>query len=274
MKLRSLVVCWVVVVSAALPAFAAQKTAPAVESTAAQGPALNPADILGLAVSTVARAESVKAAGNLEAWYPFHYSSALNVLAARNGDERVEMTTTMKEDTVKAFEVISGGILWTESQSPTGPLVTKVDLNEVKKSLAAENKMSPALPLLGTNALFDLANLSKVVAFTGAYEQASGARKEYVLVGSLKSAFTAENPLPLAAQRFYKSVIVAVDAKDFFPRRIELGREDNHPLLRLEFTEVEMNAALPQDAFKYTIPEGADVVDRTAWTLSELGKGR
>jgi len=272
--LRSIALCALFVVLFCSAAFARAPVAPKVESTSTQGPALDPADILGLAAATVTRAESVKAAGNLEVWYPFHYSSALTVLAARNGDERVEMATKMREDTVKSLEVISGGILWTESQTPTGPLVTKVDLSQVKKSLAAEHKASPALPLLGTNALYDLSNLAKVVSFNGAYEQAAGASKEYVLVGSLKPQFTTDNPLPLAAQRFYKTVIVAVDAKDFFPRRIELGREGNHPLLKLEFTDVELNAPLPQDAFKYTVPEGADVIDRTDWTISELEKGR
>lgn len=242
-------------------------------SPAAEKPAgaLRPADILMRAKSALAAAGNIKAEIALEVNYPARYNSQVKILASPTGDERSQMTTTINENSFSSLTVISKGVLWTEQATPVGPVVTTIDINKVKKALRETGEEFAALPILGTNLLFDLGNLAKIIKFDAADETTLDSRKVHVISGRLKSAFEKEKmQLPLGAARYYSSVKVYLDSQDFLLRRIEMGKEKGRPLVVLDFKTIEKNVEIPEGTFKYAPPEDTQVIDRTDWAIRQI----
>jgi len=245
----------------------AAERAPAAEGAAE----LSPGVILTRARSALSGCGAVEAVIEMEVNYPAHYSSRIELLASPTGNERAEILTRVRENTTSTLEVIRDGVLWTEQSTPTGPLVTKIDLREVKERLASEGSRFAPLPALGTNALFDLAGISKLVDFDEAAEVELEGEPVYRVAGKLAEAFRGEgSKLPAGARRWYERVRIFVGAEDFLLRRVELGRGDPGPLCSLDFTELDPCGELPEGAFDYEPPEGAQVVDRTDWAVLQL----
>jgi len=229
-------------------------------------------DILKRAEEALAQAQAIQADIRLEVFYPAHYASTIDLLADPSGDERAEMETTVNSDSYKSIEVISNGILWSEQDTPAGKMVTKIDVSSIKKSLRkTEGSVFAALPILGTNALFDLTAMSHLVDFTESAQSSLDGVAVYVLTGRLAAKFAdGKATLPAGAERYYRQVAVYIDADGFFPRRIELGSENGKPLVALDFLFVRKNVSVPEGAFSYSPPEDAQVVDATDWALSKL----
>ncbi|MCD6405673.1 MAG: hypothetical protein J7M19_07595 [Planctomycetes bacterium] len=242
-------------------------------SPAAEEPAgaLGPADIIMRAKSALAAAGNIEAEVDLDVNYPTHYSSHIKILASPTGDERSQMTTTINENTFSSLTVISKGVLWTQQSTPVGLVVTTIDINKVKKALRETGEEFAALPVLGTNLLFDLGNLAKIIKFDAADESTLESRKVRVISGRLRSAFEkGKMQLPLGAARYYSSVKVYLDSQDFLLRRIELGEEKGRPLVVLDFKMIEKNVEIPEGTFKYAPPEDTQVIDRTEWAIRQM----
>lgn len=236
--------------------------------------AAKPQEILMRAKSALAAAGTIKASLVLRVNYPSAYKSEIEILASPTGDERAEIKTTVKADSYSSLEVICKGVMWTEEHTPAGPIVTKIDVNQVKKALREDDTEFAALPVLGTNLLFDLGNLAKLVKFNTASETAIGSQKVVVIAGHLMDAFAKDKAaLPIGAQKYYESAKVFLDAENFLPRRIELGEAEGKPLLSLDFKAIEKNVETAEDAFVYTPPEDAEIIDRTEWAIAQF-RGR
>jgi hypothetical protein len=228
-------------------------------------------EILMRAKSALAAAGTIKAALELEVNYPSHYKCAISILASPTGDERAEIRTTVNENSYTSLEVISKGVMWSEQHTPAGPIVTKIDINQVKKALREDGVEFAALPVLGTNLLFDLGNLARLVKFDTAGEAEIDSGKVLVISGALIPGFAkGKTALPTGAERYYASAKVYLDPESFLPRRMELGEEDGKPLLALDFKSIEKNAEAPPDAFAYTPPEDTEVIDRTQWAIGQF----
>jgi len=258
------------------PASAASGSPGAASSTESEITATLPkvAEVLARAEAALADAGTIKADVRMEVWYPAHSTSRIELYATEKGDERANIITTVNEDTYTSLEVISGGVIWMEQDTPGGRVASKIDTNEVKKALAGENARYAALPWLGANALFDLAAMSKFVEFTDVKGAKIDSQDVFVLAGGLPAKPAPDAPaLPKGAERYYKSVAVWVRASDYLPARVELGIDQGKPAVRLDFAALEKNAAAPEGAFAYAPPAGAEVVDRTAWAVEQL-KGK
>ena len=235
------------------------------------GATISAADVLQRAQDRYKESGVIRASAHLEVNHPAKYASEIKLLAAPDGRERAEITATMRQDTWKSLQVVSDGVVWNESSTPVGPVVTKIDLRKVKEAMPPAQRGFETLPMLGTTGMFDLSNFARLLDFADAREETLGERKTYMVSGTLKERFRTEaEALPAPARRFYETARVWFDADTFFPYRIELGGTAQAPLMRLDFSDVETNVAIPDDAFVYSPPEGATIVDRTQWAIAEL----
>ena len=248
----------------------------AAEPTAVAAPAgaaLQPKEILDRAVAALKDAGNIRANVALEVWYPTHYTSVIDLYASPSGQERADLTTTVNADRFKSLEVISGRIVWCEQDSPAGKLVTKIDLETIRKELAKDKNSFAALPGMGTSSLFDVASLADLVDFNKAAESTLDGRKAFLLSGVLAAKYAeGKASLPAGAADWYKTAVLYV-GEDYMPLRIELGRHGDVPYARVDFKTIEKNVTVPAGAFDYAPPEDAEVVDSTQWALSEL-KGK
>ncbi len=284
-------VAWVLAAAvlglAALPAVAPSTATAAAAGTAAtapngaagaparetvEGATIRPADILQRAQAAYLAAGTIRAEAALDVTFPTTSTAHLSILSAPNGDVRIESSASMAGDSYQSLTVVSGGVIWTESPSPLGRVVSKIDVNAVKKALPPEQRGFATLPMVGATSLFDVTNFARLVDFAGAAETKLGDRRVYALKGALKESLkSGPGALPEVARRFYATATIYFDADSFFPARIELGGEPDRPALRLSFDSVEKNVDAPANAFSYAPPEGITVVDRTPWTVIELG---
>lgn len=241
----------------------------AVETPA--GRVLRPADILGRAKAALGAAGNIKAELTLDVRYPSAYKSEIVMLASSTGDERSEMTTTINESTFRTTSIMSKGTLWTVEEAVGGTLVTKIDVDKVKKALREEGEDYAALPVLGPNVLTDLGHMAKIVKFDKSEAGVVGGRAVHVVSGGPWPGFEkGKRQLPLGAAKFYGKVKVYIDVEDYLPRKVELGEEEGKVLLSLEFKSLERNVAVPAGAFDYTPGEDAEVVDRTEWAIRQF----
>lgn len=246
-----------------LGAFAAEGASPRTSAAAVK--------ILDDAQAALDAAGTVRAKLEIEAWYPMHYTSKVTLTASPNGDERAVIKTTIREDSYDTLQVVSGGVIWTETETVGGTMVTMTDINEVKKAFKGAEKAMAALGLLGTNALYDLAGLRRTIDFTDVTDGKLGERAAYILSGGLRERFDrTDKSLGPVGMKFYAQARVYIDTADSLPRRVELGAGADHPLLRLDIIEIETNVTAEEGTFSYEPGEGVTVIDRTAWAIREL----
>jgi hypothetical protein len=270
--LLALVSIFLASIAAGPLALSEESPAASTDSAVAADALPRPGEVLALAEAAMADAGVIKAEMKLEVSYPTKYTSVISLYANAAGDERAKIKTTMRSDTVRSLEVITGGMLYVEQATPVGIVVSKIDLNEVKKRLAAAKESFTPVPALGANALFELGALSAIVDFSDIKVHEAGDRSLYVISGKLSSKFADGGAkLPPGAARFYKSARVSVEKDTFLPASIELGDEGGKPILVLTFTSIEKGVEAPEGTFSYTVPPEADVIDRTAWAIAELG---
>lgn len=243
--------------------------APVTPSAAAIPLALDPGTLLARAAEATSGAGNIRATLKLEVTYPARYEAVIALYAAPGGDERADITATVAGREERRVEVITSGVMWTEDHGEGGPVVTRTDINRVRAVLA--QRRSPAVPALGTNALYDLDNLTWFINFDSASPETVDGRSVYAVSGSLDpAAARRRGALPAGAERWYRKAVVYLDAGDFFPYRIELGDEDGQPAMRLTFSEVARNAPMPEGIFIYSPPPGVTVIDRTDWAIAEF----
>lgn len=229
------------------------------------------AEVMTRAKAAISAAGTVRAELLMTCRYPATYTSEISILASPTGDERAEMKTTINQNSFHTLEIISGGVLWSEQETPGGIIVGKIDLARVKSELRARDEEFAALPVLGTNLVFDIANMAKLVEFDTSEATETSGRDAWVLTGSLQRRFAeGEGALPAGAVEFYKTVRLHIDAESFLPLLAELGWDKGEPLLSVEFKEIEGNVEPGEDAFAYEPPEDAHVVDRTDWAIGQL----
>ncbi|MHC4712308.1 MAG: LolA family protein [Planctomycetota bacterium] len=230
-----------------------------------------PDQILMHAKAALAAAGTIKADLLLEAYYPAPYKSEITILASPTGDERAEIRTTVGENSYSSLEVISKGVLWLEEQTPVGPTVSKIDIARVKRTVREEDAEFAALPILGTNLLFDLDNIARLINFDRVVESTAESVTTYVLTGKLAAGLEkGRRALPAGAEKYYGIARVQVDAQTFLPRRVELGEEEGKPLVSIEFLSIEKNVETDEETFVYSPPEDVEVVDRTDWAIAQL----
>jgi len=234
-------------------------------------PEMKPVEILTQAKSALAGSGTIRARLVLTATYPMEYTSEIDIYSSPTGNERAEITSTQHESRYSALEVISEGILWTEQETPVGKVVSKIDMRQVKRALSEETSQFAAIPILGTNLLFDLGNLAQLIAFERSTSLLLDGEPYYVISGGPIDAIqSGKVTLPLGAIRYYSKARVLVRPGDFLPKRIELGDEDGKPALVLDFESIERNVEEPAGIFDYTPPEDAEVVDRTNWAIAQF----
>lgn len=241
------------------------------EGAPAERQPMGATEVMTRAKAAIAAAGTVRAELSMTCRYPTTYTSEISILASPTGDERAEMKTTINQNTFRTLEVISGGILWSEQETPGGIIVGRIDLARVKSELRARGEQFAALPVLGTNLVFEIANMAKLVKFDRSEAAETSGKDAWVLTGSLQRRFAeGKAALPAGAVKFYRTVRLHIDAESFLPLAVELGLENGEPLLRVEFREIEGNVEPGEDAFAYEPPEDAQVVDRTDWAIGQL----
>jgi len=245
------------------------------EAVEAPAPApMSAPEVITRVKGAMAAAGTIRARLTLRCNHPAAYTSEIEILASPTGDERAQIKTTIKENSFRTLEVISGGTLWSEQETVAGPIVGKIDLSRVKAELRERGEQYPAMPVLGANFALEVSNLARLVDFDRSEAAGSGDDGFYILTGSLRREFTeGKRPLPQGAVDFYRVVKLAVDASTFLPARIELGRKDGRPLVVVEIESLAANVETDEETFKYTPPEEAQIVDRTEWAIAELTGG-
>jgi len=226
-------------------------------------------ELLERAERALEEAGDIKAVLRLEVWYPAHYTSDIELYASQAGEERARVATKMDEDRYKSTHVISKGVLWREQDTVGGTIVTKIDIEKVKRELGKEDEAYAALPAMGVNALFEIRGLRRVVDFENVKEEEGEGGKVYVVSGKLAAKFEeGKKGLPAGAAKWYEGASVWMK-EDGLPVKVELGQEEK-PLMRLEFVSIERNVALPEGVFEYKAPTDAEIIDRTQWAVNEL----
>ncbi len=237
-------------------------------------PRMSAPEVLTRAQAAITAAGTIRASMEMVSSYPSEFSSTIDIMASPAGDERAEIVTTINTNSFRSLQVISGGVLWHEQATPVGPIVGRIDVSRVEEELGARRQEYAAPGVIGSNFVFDLAGVARLVEFDRAEVSGPDGEEVHVLSGSLRDEYTSgDDALPAGVIDFYSVVRLRIDARTFLPRRIEMGRDGGRPLLAIDITDIEVNFTPGEDAFEYTPPDGAQVVDRTDWAIAELTGG-
>jgi outer membrane lipoprotein-sorting protein len=202
---------------------------------------------------------------------------------------RVDLTVEVGKNKGHLLQVCEGDILWTVYDTGTAPKVTRRDLKQILAATKEAETKSTWLNELGLGGLPALlAAVEGSIDFKPTMKTVIEGRNFYVLEGSWKPAvrqqFEAQlqqSPSPPNGPKMLPNhvpelVRVFLDAETLFPYRIRYLKqspaagEEPRPLLTLDFSGIVVNASIDAEEFRYSAPEGAQVMDVTTQYLDQL----
>lgn len=213
-------------------------------------------------------------------------------LQGRDNRLRLDLAVRLENISGRLLQVSEGDILWTVYEIGGAPRVTRRDVKQIlaaAERLNASTMIAQDLGLGGLPAL--LGAIEQSMDFSAPTVATIEGRKFHVLQGEWKQAIRdqfqqqaqaqpvpSDKPRPLP-EHVPDLVRIYLDAETSFPYRIRyLRRASNagaepRPVLTIDFQDIVVNAAIDPVEFRYSAPDGANVVDLTNLYLQQLRGG-
>lgn len=213
-------------------------------------------------------------------------------LQGRDNRLRLDLAVRLENTSGRLLQVSEGDILWTVYEIGSVPRVTRRDVKQIlaaAEQLNASTLIAQDLGLGGLPAL--LGAVEQSMDFSPPTAATIEGRKFHVLQGEWKAAIRdqfqqqaqaqpvpSDKPRPLP-EHVPDLVRIYLDAETSFPYRIRYLRRatsagaEPRPVLTIDFQDIVVNAAIDPVEFRYSAPDGANVVDLTNVYLQQLRGG-
>lgn len=195
---------------------------------------------------------------------------------------RLELAVKLTGDVEGSLlEVSDGEILWNQTEIDETRRVTFRNLKQiaaayVKQPSAGSASWDVELGLGGITGLMN--SLQRTMQFDQLREESQGDVRFVIVQGKWKSEFTKkwqpkkDQPLPTYIPEMLR---IYFNAETLFPQRFlylkkNPEKEMYRPLVRLEFQDVQLNAAVETSEFQFTPPEDLVPEDVTQQYLDQL----
>jgi hypothetical protein len=183
------------------------------------------------------------------------------------------------------LEVCDGQILWTYYEVGTQKRVARRSVRQILDGAGGgpENVLIAEIGFGGLPGL--LASIQRAIEFDKQWEQDVDDQTLIVVEGSWNTIYRAKflglkasstDPLPAHVP---DRVRIYYDKKHLFPRRVLYLKQDvqtqvHHPMVKLDFVNVQWNVELDEDAFNYTPPENVPREDTTEHYVGQFVEAR
>jgi len=197
---------------------------------------------------------------------------------------RLEYNVQVGGTKASLVEVCDGQILWTWHRIGTVQRVTRRNVRQILSARESNgrtdhNTLITELGLGGLPGL--LASIQQSVLLDKQWEQSAGDRTLVVIAGGWKDSFRnrvapSETPDKALPQWVPDRIRVYFEQDSLFPRRILYLKRDAanilHPMVKLDFEEVEWNGDLDNEQFTFIPPAKVVAEDITQAYIKQFSK--
>lgn len=180
----------------------------------------------------------------------------------------IDMQMTMetpKPMTMQSRTVMADDVMWTHL--PMMNMVNKVDMARIRA------EAPEAMPQLDQRPGNLLATFEGIEPAYHGTEDVDGALTHHFTVTAAQQA-EMQDQTGAAELPTNGDIDLWIADTDGLPRRMIARGPDGTPVVTIRFTDVVLNATLPDDTFTFTPPPGAQVVDATEAMLAAIKSGR